>query len=458
MTATAPPAPNPEVERLRALAADLLSRDRWSRDQLLAHQRERLRALLRHAAAASPYYREVLGGAAADPDVDLAALPTLSKEVLVERFDDIVTDRRLRRADIDAHLAGPAGAEPHLGEYSLFSTSGTTGLRGLVAYDREDMALGIGVSLRAMARQGITPATRLVAIGSPDPLHLSRRLFDVFQAGREGAPSLSVLTPLPEMVRALNAYRPEALVGYPTVAALLADEQLEGRLDIAPRILAFGSEPVTDDVVRRVVAAWGVRPANVYATTEAPIVACSSPQDPCLDVAEDLVVVEVVGASGRPVPPGTPGERVLVTNLAGRAVPLIRYELGDVVTPAAGPSPAGRPYRRLAAVEGRSGDLLHLPARDGGTVAVHGFRLGRPLASFREVCRFQFGLEPGGLSLEVVLRPGASGAIAGALREAIVRELESAGAVAPPVGVEAVDRIVRDAGPGAKLKLFRVRG
>ena len=308
-----------------------------------------------------------------------------------------------------------------------------------------------------MVRQGITPATRLVAIGSPDPLHLSRRLFTVFQAGREGVPSLSALTPLPDMVRALNAYQPEALVGYPTVAALLADEQLEGRLEIAPRILAFGSEPVTADIVRRLVAAWGVRPANVYATTEAPIVANSSPQDPCLDVAEDLVVLEVVGADGRPVPPGTPGERVLVTNLASRAVPLIRYEIGDVVTPAAGPSPVGRPYRRLSGVEGRAADVLRLPARDGGTVPVHGFRLGRPLAAFPEVRQFQFGCDEHGLSLDVVLRPQARAGLADALRAALVRELESTGAVAPPVRVEAVERIAREAGPGAKLKLFRVR-
>jgi phenylacetate-CoA ligase len=457
MTATAPPAPSAELERLRALAAELLGHDAWSRERLLAHQRARLRDLLRHAAAASPYYREAIGSAAEDPEPDLAALPVLTKETLVERFDDIVTDPRLRRADIDAHLAGPAAAAPYLGDYALFSTSGTTGLRAIVAYDRADMALGTAVSLRAMARQGITPATRLVAIGSPDPLHLSRRLFTVFQAGRQGVPSLSVLTPLADMVRALNAYQPEAIVGYSTVAALLADEQLDGRLEIAPRILAFGSEPVTDDVVRRVVAAWGVRPANVYATTEAPIVASSSPQDPCLDVAEDVVVLEVVDADGRPVPPGTPGERVLVTNLAGRAVPLIRYEIGDVVTPAAGPSPAGRPYRRLSGVGGRTADMLRLPARDGGTVPVHGFRLGRPIAGFPEVRQFQFGSDERGLSLEVVLRPAAPAGVADALRAALVREIESAGAVPPPVRVEAVERIARDAGPGAKLKLFRVR-
>jgi phenylacetate-coenzyme A ligase PaaK-like adenylate-forming protein len=327
-----------------------------------------------------------------------------------------------------------------------------------MAYDLEDMALGCAVSMRAIARQGVDPQTRVVAVGSPDPLHLSRQIFAAFQAGRAGVPRLSVTTPLDDMVEALNAYRPEAIVGYPTIWALLADEQLEGRLRIAPRIVAFGGEPTTADIVGRVEAAWGVRPANIYPATEVPIVASSSPEDACLDVAEDLVVVEVVDADGHPVPPGTPGDRVLVTNLASRALPLIRYELGDVLTPAAGPSPAGRPYARLEAVEGRSGDVLRLRAADGGRVAVHPFRLGRPLGAFPDVRQFQFRVAGERIALRVVLRPSAARDVPERLRAALVRELEEAGVAAPVVAVEPVDGIAREAGPGAKLKLVRTEG
>jgi phenylacetate-coenzyme A ligase PaaK-like adenylate-forming protein len=41
--------------------AELLARDHWTRDELLAYQEERVRALITHAVTRSPYYREVLG-------------------------------------------------------------------------------------------------------------------------------------------------------------------------------------------------------------------------------------------------------------------------------------------------------------------------------------------------------------------------------------------------------------
>jgi phenylacetate-coenzyme A ligase PaaK-like adenylate-forming protein len=66
------------ADRLRALAAEQLQRDGWSRDELLAHQRRRLDDLLAHAAASSPYYRAVLGRP--DPaGAQLEQLPVLTK-------------------------------------------------------------------------------------------------------------------------------------------------------------------------------------------------------------------------------------------------------------------------------------------------------------------------------------------------------------------------------------------
>jgi hypothetical protein len=72
-----------------------------------------------------PLLRDLLGPDAASGDVPLSELPTLSKATLMDSFDRAVTDPRLRRAELEAHLAGPAPDRPYLGRYRLFSTAGT---------------------------------------------------------------------------------------------------------------------------------------------------------------------------------------------------------------------------------------------------------------------------------------------------------------------------------------------
>ena len=86
---------------------------------------------------------------------------------------------------------------------------------------------------------------------------------------------------------------------------------------------------------------------------------------------EDLVIPEVVDNNYRPVPPGEPGDRLLVTVLSSRTLQLIRYEMTDRVALATRPCPCGRPFRLLQTIEGRTDDMLELPGRDGGIVTVH---------------------------------------------------------------------------------------
>jgi phenylacetate-coenzyme A ligase PaaK-like adenylate-forming protein len=319
-TSTAPTSSPTPADQLRALAGEQLARDRWSRDRLLAFQAERLRALIAHAVGASPYYRELLGPDAAHGDVPLEELPTLPKATLMERFDRIVTDPRLRLAGVEAHLAGPDAARPYLGRYRVFSTAGTTGVRGLLVYDADELAVWIGACLRGLACWGLGPGTRLAGIGSPSPLHISNQAYAVLLAGQAGAaPRLTVTTPLAEMVAVLNDFRPEALTAYPSVAAALAEEQLQGRLRIAPAMVATSSEVQTADLRRRMAEAWGLAPLDFYGTTEALVAAAGRQGQTGMDVLEDLVVLEVVDERNRPVPPGVPGHKVLLTNLVNRA-------------------------------------------------------------------------------------------------------------------------------------------
>lgn len=456
MTAATTSASSSQAEHLRALAGEQLARDRWSRDQLQAWQDERLRALLRHAATASPYYREVLGPHAAAADVPLRELPTLPKATLMDNFDRIVTDPRLRRTEVEAHLASTDPGRPVLGRYRVFATAGTTGLRGLFLYSDEEFATWIATCLRGMACWGLTPATRLAGIGSPSPLHISNQLYAVLLAGRpSGMPRLTVTTPLPDLVAALNAYQPEALTAYPSIAAQLAEEQLHGQLRIAP---SWWPPPRRSSPPTCAAASTPPGPWTRSTSTAPPRPPWSPPvanNRPSWTSWRTWSSSRWSTKHNHPVPPGTPGQKLLLTNLVNHTQPLIRYELTDSVTLADGPNPLGLPYARITAVDGRSDDIITLPAPDGGQVPVHPFRLRAPFTHLPEVTQYQIHHDPTGLHVRIVLRPNSPHDTLERIQAALTQELQAAGAVAPPIEVTPVPELHRDQGHGAKFKLIR---
>jgi phenylacetate-CoA ligase len=89
---------------------------------------------------------------------------------------------------------------------------------------------------------------RCCGLGSGSTRHVSRHFVAGLLGGRStNSPRTSAETPLAEIVAAFNAYQPEVVLGYPSLIALVAREQLGGRLRIA-RIVAYAGEVLTADV------------------------------------------------------------------------------------------------------------------------------------------------------------------------------------------------------------------
>jgi phenylacetate-CoA ligase len=438
--------------RIEALAAQMRERERWPRARLLEFQRRRLRAIVQHALAHSPYYRRVIGDVG-NGDVDLQQLPVLTKTTLMAEFDRIVTDRRLRLADAERHLAGDRAGEPLFGEYRLVASGGTTGERGVVVYDQRAWDVAVASVLRLLQVQGIGADARVLGIGAPTPLHMTNRLFAELPARRADAPRLAVTTPLADVVEALNAFQPEVLITYPSFIRRLAEEQRAGLLRIAPRQFCAAAETLTQDVRDLARETWGAAVLNAYGATEANLIGVECPWTAGLHVPEDLLVLEVVDENDRPVPPGVAGQKLLVTNLFNRTLPFIRYELSDLVTVAGGPCPCGRPHLRLASVQGRREDVLSLPARNGGQVRVHALQLRAPLLRMPGVRQFQLSPRPTGLVVRLVLREAsAAGELLRSARRVIEAQLDQVGAAVEGLTIETVAEIGR-AGTGAKEKL-----
>lgn len=445
---------------LRA-ARELESHDAWDHARLEAHARERLLAIVRHAAQASPYYREAFAGIALDDDLDPRALPTLDKQTVLDNWDAIVTDPRLRLTDVQRGLEGAADDELHLDSYRTMASGGTTGRRGVFVYGVEDWHEALGGMLRwtgdLMGLRPRLPRRRKVAsIVAASPQHMTARMARSTDVGIHRFLRLDARRPIAELVDALNLFRPEAVVAYASVAAMLADEQIAGRLQIVPRAVCGTSEVLTADMAARIGSAWGSTPFDCYGTTETGMLACDCDRHAGLHVFEDLVHVEVVDDDGRPVADGLPGSRILVTNLINRTQPLIRYELTDLVTISPEPCPCGRPYKLIEKIDGRTDDVLSLAAPAGGEVTVHPLVLRSPLAKVAGLRQYRIVHDDEGLHVEAVLMDGCGEQTRAEVGSRLRAALGEAGAGATAVEVVQVEAIERHAGSG-KAKLIESR-
>ena len=86
-------------------------------------------------------------------------------------------------------------------------------------------------------------------------------------------------------------------------------------------------------------------------------------------VNSDWYLLEPVDENYQPVAPGVVSYTVLVTDLANRVQPLIRYDLGDRAKLAATPCACGNRLPAIT-VEGRTGDLVSFDAPDGTAIRV----------------------------------------------------------------------------------------
>ena len=98
--------------------------------------------------------------------------------------------------------------------------------------------------------------------------------------------------------------------------------------------------------------------SNDYGASEFLALACECPLGR-LHANADWAILEAVDEDDRPVPPGASGARCLLTNLANRVQPLLRYDLGDRVRIHAQPCACGSPFPVIE-VQGRSDDTLRL--------------------------------------------------------------------------------------------------
>ncbi|HET6687122.1 MAG TPA: hypothetical protein VFH02_11415 [Jiangellaceae bacterium] len=429
-----------------------LQRLGWSAGRLEAAQRDDLRRLLAHAAAHSPFHRRRLAGVDIDriDPADLPSLPVMTKAEMMEALDDVLTDRRLNRSLVEEALTA-TGAEPVciLGGYMALASGGSSGERGVFVFDRAAIAGFFSALSRSLM-------ARLQALGGPPPDGLPIALVAAASAvhATGAAPALSAgpdmpfrfipvpaTLPLPEIVAQLNALQPPALFGYASVLGGLAAERQAGRLQVAPRVVSSTSETLLTETRAAISEAFAVPVVDTFGSTEG-LVGTSAPGDSALVFNTDMCIVELVDDDYRPVPPGVPSTKVLVTNLYNLTQPLIRYELADSFVRQ--PDAADHGHLR-AQVQGRTEEVLHYDEID-----IHPLAVRSVMVKTQEVVDYQVRQTPRGVEVDAVT---AGTANVERLTGLLAHALTDAGLSEPDVTVRIVDSLQRHHETG-KLRRF----
>ena len=190
----------------------------------------------------------------------------------------------------------------------------------------------------------------------------------------------------------MQAFAPTVLITYPSCADALAQAQAEGQLQLALSEVWVGGEQLSAEQRTRIRTAFDCRVHNNYGSSEFYAMAWECAEG-CLHLNHDWLILEPVDRQLRAVPPGEVSHSVLLTNLANRTQPLLRYRLGDSLRLLPGVCACGSRFPAIE-VQGRADHTLVLHDAQQREVKLLPLALATAIEEGAQVTRFQLLCTP----------------------------------------------------------------
>lgn len=371
-----------EAYPLRGTMDRSLRRMQWaSAEQITRYQERRLRALVRLAAARSPFYRHWFARSGTDP-ASIRALDDLGKLPLLQRTDLVEGSDRFRT--YPRQLTWTA------------QSSGSSGKVVTAHRTPGSSAFELSVLERQWSWFGLPSRPRRIVLRADDPdTDGSGALTRVIPGARQMVVSSYRLSTvdLPRLVDEMRAFGPHAIEGWPSSISLLASllRDRGERFPVAGVITS--SEVMTREQMALMRDVFVGPIIDHYGQTER-VTMAGGCEAGGYHVFPDYAITELIPVEGK-----SDRWEIVGTPLHNWGFPLFRYRTGDEVGPAPeGHCPCGRAFDLMGTIDGRVEDSF--TATDGRVLPIPSIVLAY-LAGLREVQvvqlapgRFEFRMVP----------------------------------------------------------------
>jgi phenylacetate-CoA ligase len=327
-----------------------LRRNQWLKPfELRKIQEKKLRAIIKYAYSNILFYNRRFKAANVRPNdiqtvEDLVKIPITSRAELKTGF----RTRDVLRPNLD------------LSKCNLSRTAGTSGNPLTIVYDGMAEDFQKAVAVRSFLESGGRFRDKWAIITIPHRMHLKNQWFQ--RLGFLSPIYLSVFDSVEKNISLLQKIQPNVIGAYPSYMRLLAKGIRENNVkDINPRMIITSAETLSQEAREYINSTFNLELSDQFGCAEIGRSAWECEEHVGYHMDVDALVLEFV-RNGEPVGSGERG-RLLYTCLFNYAMPLIRYDVGDICVPTDELCPCGRGLPLIEKVEGRSDDFV--TATDG---------------------------------------------------------------------------------------------
>jgi len=338
---------------------------------------DRFKSLLKHVLTNSSFYKKYYGqhGITLNnyDEASLQDLPTIDKKLMMENYDELVCDTALKQQKLEEFIANPSNiGKKYLGRYTVVHTSGSSGRIGIFVYDRNGWNIinALAGTRMRKTKPNLFKRIKLFFIGATDGMYAGISFTRDVPKLVDNVLPLSINSPLEEIAAKVNAFQPDIIFGYASGIYLLAQEQKKGNINVKPKEVSCGADPLTSEMRRIITEAFGVEPRDFYSASESLAMGAQCELYQGIHLFNDWHSFELVDENLNPVEAGQSGTLIL-TNLYNYTQPLIRYKMNDNLALEDKACSCKWPFPVIRNIAGRQEDFLWFERSDGSKDFIH---------------------------------------------------------------------------------------